>query len=84
MSGCDRRCYEIGGPWITFDPECPVHGNDAQREAAEREAREQREADAFAALVARVEALERKLEEQDSELRRVRRMTGTPPRGMPC
>ena len=25
---CDRRCYEPGGPWITYDPECPEHNGD--------------------------------------------------------
>lgn len=31
------ECYVIGGPWITFDPNCPTHGYEAQREAEERE-----------------------------------------------
>jgi hypothetical protein len=26
---CD--CYRIGGPWIAEDPNCPVHGTEAQR-----------------------------------------------------
>lgn len=35
---CDRRCYEIGGPWIAEDPDCPEHGTEAQaRERRERE-----------------------------------------------
>lgn len=25
------ECYKIGGPWIDYDPDCPVHGNDARR-----------------------------------------------------
>lgn len=25
---CD--CYKVGGPWIAEDPDCPVHGRDAQ------------------------------------------------------
>lgn len=24
------ECYKIGGPWITFDPDCPEHGYAAQ------------------------------------------------------
>lgn len=32
---CD--CYKIGGPWITYDPDCPAHGDDAQREEKLRE-----------------------------------------------
>jgi hypothetical protein len=31
------ECYKIGGPWISFDPECPAHGYEAQRREAERE-----------------------------------------------
>ena len=27
---CD--CYRIGGPWVAEDPNCPVHGTEAQRE----------------------------------------------------
>jgi len=23
----DCRCYEIGGPWIDVDPNCPIHGH---------------------------------------------------------
>lgn len=31
---CRNECYKIGGPWITFDPNCPVHNgtNDLQEE----------------------------------------------------
>lgn len=35
---CD--CNKIGGPWISFDPNCPAHGYEAQREAQEREEQE--------------------------------------------
>ena len=27
--GCD--CYRIGGPFIAEDPDCPIHGHEAQR-----------------------------------------------------
>lgn len=30
---CD--CYKIGGPWIAEDPNCPVHGTQAQRKRDE-------------------------------------------------
>ena len=30
MSSCANRCYEIGGPWITVDPDCPIHGVEAK------------------------------------------------------
>lgn len=33
--GC--QCYQIGGPFIAEDPDCPAHGREAQREA-QREA----------------------------------------------
>lgn len=23
---CAYRCFEIGGPWISANPDCPVHG----------------------------------------------------------
>lgn len=39
---CDRRCGEIGGPWIDFDPNCPVHGYAAQQEEKERDRRRQK------------------------------------------
>lgn len=36
---CASRCYEIGGPWITYDPDCPIHGNEAQeRDSRQNEA----------------------------------------------
>ena len=49
---CGRGCYEIGGPWITCDPDCPEHGYEARQRAdrlAELEAEN-------AALRAKVEA----------------------------
>ena len=27
---CGHRCFEIGGPWIDADPNCPFHGYEAQ------------------------------------------------------
>lgn len=58
------ECYQIGGPWIDFDPSCPEHGHDAQRR--EREAEEERKAaaDREADLDARIERLERLIDEQ--------------------
>jgi hypothetical protein len=32
------QCYQIGGPFIAEDPECPVHGIAAQTECARRSA----------------------------------------------
>lgn len=31
------QCHQIGGPFIAEDPECPVHGRDAQRSESHRE-----------------------------------------------
>lgn len=31
LSDCGRGCYIIGGPLISYDPDCPLHG-DAARE----------------------------------------------------
>jgi len=30
------ECYQIGGRFIAEDPECPVHGTEAQRDNDER------------------------------------------------
>lgn len=44
---CD--CYKIGGPWVTYDPSCPAHGDEAKRERREQEDRETKlEADKLA------------------------------------
>lgn len=51
---CGNHCYEIGGPWIQEDPNCPVHGTEAR--AAER----QREAE-LAEKDARIEELEKRV-----------------------
>lgn len=32
------ECYKIGGPFVSYDPDCPAHGDDAQRREAERAA----------------------------------------------
>ena len=29
------ECYQIGGPFIAEDPDCPLHGTDAQRQREE-------------------------------------------------
>jgi hypothetical protein len=38
---CEHRCYEMGGPWITVDPDCPIHGTDAQAEQYARDERKE-------------------------------------------
>lgn len=32
------ECYQVGGPFVAEDPECPVHGHEARRERERREA----------------------------------------------
>lgn len=36
MHQCQCQCHQIGGPFIAEDPDCPVHGRDAQRAASHR------------------------------------------------
>lgn len=49
------ECYTIGGRFIAEDPDCPIHGREAQ--IRDREAEESR-----SALEARIDELERKVE----------------------
>ena len=30
MSNCGYQCYIIGGPYISENPDCPVHGTEAR------------------------------------------------------
>ena len=48
--------YHIGGPFISYDPECPVHGDTAQQRESDQDDRE-------ASLLQRIEELERKVTE---------------------
>lgn len=34
---CQYQCYEVGGPWIAENPDCPVHGHEAQAEQNARQ-----------------------------------------------
>lgn len=34
LVGADMcECYQIGGPWIAEDPDCPTHGDEARSRA---------------------------------------------------
>lgn len=57
------ECYKIGGPFIAEDPECPVHGYEAQRDEKERREREADTEDRIS-----------RLEDQVSKLRAIRNM----------
>lgn len=39
---CEYQCYEVGGPWIAENPDCPVHGLSAQVEENYRERTKER------------------------------------------
>jgi hypothetical protein len=52
------ECYKIGGPWISFDPDCPAHGLEAQEREAEREADREALLQRIATLEAAVEKLQ--------------------------
>ena len=45
------ECYQVGGPFIAEDPDCPVHGTDAQR-------RDEAHDERMAELEARIASLE--------------------------
>lgn len=53
---CD--CYKIGGPWITFDPECPAHGIEAQQRERQQEEKERTLEERIAFLEGRIFELE--------------------------
>lgn len=50
------ECYKIGGPWITYDPSCPTHGDTAQAEERERELEQSRNEAEMSALRAELDA----------------------------
>lgn len=54
---CSHDCFVIGGPWIDEDPNCPIHGREAQ-EAQEAKNAQDAEIDA---LKARIKILEDKI-----------------------
>jgi primosomal protein N'' len=54
------ECYQIGGPWIAEDPDCPEHGSRAQKRAKEKEDWE-----------SRVERLEDKIRDQQVTISRL-------------
>jgi hypothetical protein len=61
------ECYKIGGRFIAEDPECPVHGSEAQRSQREEESERQ-------ALEDRITALEEIVELQNLQIRRLAEM----------
>lgn len=56
------ECYQVGGPWISEDPDCPTHGDEARSratKAANLEDEVERLEAEVARLTRRLEALER-------------------------
>lgn len=56
------ECYKIGGRFIAEDPDCPVHGTEAQRERERQELERE-------TLEERVALLERIVDRQSDQIR---------------
>lgn len=37
MSLCAYHCHEVGGPFISENPECPIHGAEGRKASQDRE-----------------------------------------------
>ena len=56
------ECYRIGGPFIAEDPNCPIHGYEAQAREKEERAYRESEEEMQNELLARIIALEEKID----------------------
>ena len=56
------ECYRIGGPFIAEDPDCPIHGYEAQAREKEERAYRESEEEKQNELLARIIALEEKID----------------------
>ena len=56
------ECYRIGGPFIAEDPNCPIHGYEAQAREKEEKAYRESEEEKQNELLARIIALEEKID----------------------
>ena len=61
------ECYKIGGPFIAEDPDCPVHGTEAQCRREQEETERQ-------TLEDRIARLELVVENQDRLIRNLMEM----------
>ena len=61
------ECYKIGGPFIAEDPDCPIHGTEAQWEREQREMERQ-------TLEERVALLEEIADRQSDQIRMLQEM----------
>ena len=57
------ECYQVGGPWIDYDPDCPVHGNDARRYREDAEQERQSLEDRIESLEQQVARLEQTVQQ---------------------
>lgn len=87
---CDYQCHEIGGPWIAENPDCPIHGTEAQARDRAEYARQAEEAAAMEALLKVIADLTTRVESLEERLRKVEFNTGRlvnhsrlPPEAMP-
>ena len=62
---CAYQCYEIGGPWIAENPDCPEHGRAGQ--ARREEAEEERAS--VAQLLQQVETLQERVDTLEGRVR---------------
>ena len=56
------ECYRVGGPFIAEDPNCPIHGYEAQAREKEERAYRESEEEKQNELLARIIALEEKID----------------------
>jgi beta-phosphoglucomutase-like phosphatase (HAD superfamily) len=76
---CASQCYVPGGPWIEFDPNCPIHGYEAQRADEIREQERQEQEEREAEQEARLEALEETIEQLKAFLPKWMKVSEFPP-----
>jgi hypothetical protein len=79
---CSSQCYVIGGPWIAEDPNCPIHGVDAQRESEIREEERRQQEEDDAERDERLEALEESLAAMQKMMGWKKVADGLPQKGM--
>ena len=77
------QCYQIGGPFISFDPNCPAHGLEAQAKEREQEQAEIEQLREQEIALARELEKDRKIEQLEQSLailqQRVEQLEGKKP-----
>ena len=59
------ECYQVGGPWIAEDPDCPIHGAYAQQQESVR-------VDELEQLHQRISKLEDIVQRQQEQINRLK------------